>query len=85
VEQWSWREGDEVEVERGRQANGLARGRFVEFWDNAVVCACCFMREGDEWMRMGCIQTGWRSVGQHYRKIVLNLTKFMKKVLAFVI
>jgi hypothetical protein len=43
------------------------------------------MREGDEWMRMDCIQTGWRSVGQHYRKIVLNLTKFMKKLLAFVI
>jgi hypothetical protein len=24
AEQWSWREGEEEEVERGRQADGLA-------------------------------------------------------------
>jgi hypothetical protein len=46
VEQWSWREGEEVEVERGRQANGLARGRFVEFWDSRCVCVLFYERGG---------------------------------------
>jgi hypothetical protein len=45
AEQWSWREGEEEKVERGRQADGLARGRFGEFLDSAPVCACCFLRE----------------------------------------
>jgi hypothetical protein len=42
VEQWSWREGEEAEVERARQADGLARGRIREFLDSAPMRACCF-------------------------------------------
>jgi hypothetical protein len=52
----SWREGDVAEVERGKQTDGLARGRFGEFPDSAPVCACWFFERERT--------SGW---GQHYR------------------
>jgi hypothetical protein len=40
AEQWSWREGEEAEVERGR-----ARGQFGDFQDNTLGVHVVFLRE----------------------------------------
>jgi hypothetical protein len=70
-----------VEVERGRQTDGLSHGRFGEFPNSALVRACWFFwKRADEWMRMSRIWMRRTPVGQHMENQITAYTKRQRNV-----